>query len=120
MIQTQAGRRALLAEVLRSGAYQQTTRRLHNLVDNTYCCLGVACELAIAVGGITLRRKPDEYEDSCETFDGTATLPPDPVLDWYGFTYADANQLAIKNDHGMSFDDVADVIVSEGYKEIAN
>lgn len=30
---------------LRSGDYTQGTSSLHNLKDNTWCCLGVACDL---------------------------------------------------------------------------
>jgi hypothetical protein len=36
-------------EALRSGKYQQT-RYLISRKDGKYCCLGVACELAIAEG----------------------------------------------------------------------
>lgn len=37
--------RKLWTDALRSGKYEQCTGRLCDIKTNTYCCLGVACEL---------------------------------------------------------------------------
>ena len=37
-------------DALRSGKYKQGKRRLHIPIDNTFCCLGVLCEVAISEG----------------------------------------------------------------------
>lgn len=35
----------LWLEALRSGKFKQGKLRLHNLDDNSYCCLGIACRI---------------------------------------------------------------------------
>lgn len=40
---------------LRSGNYKQGTGRLYEIVCKTYCCLGVACDIAIKEG-VNVRR----------------------------------------------------------------
>lgn len=35
----------LWINALRSGKYKQTRQTLHNKYDNTYCCLGVSCDI---------------------------------------------------------------------------
>jgi len=38
---------------LRSGEYRQGKHVLHNVDEDTYCCLGVLCDLAVKAGVIT-------------------------------------------------------------------
>jgi hypothetical protein len=68
-------------EALRSGKYQQTTGRLAD--RNGFCCLGVACEVAIE-NGLRLRKK--ESGDSVGTveYNDCAGELPDEVADWLG------------------------------------
>lgn len=65
----QAEARALWVEALRSGEYEQTKERLKR--GNSFCCLGVACEVAVAEGVV-------------ETYDGSRTGLPPAVQAWLG------------------------------------
>jgi hypothetical protein len=81
----------LLVQALRSGDYTQTTGALCRVADNgtkSYCCLGVACEIAIANGlPLTLSDNRDSRSPTIQ-FDGCGGYLPDSVRYWYGF---DAN-----------------------------
>lgn len=49
-------------EALRSGEFKQGTRRLFSETENTYCCLGVLCELhRREIGTCTLHGFQTEY-----------------------------------------------------------
>lgn len=48
--------RKKLARALRSGKYKQGTLRLCSPITESYCCLGVACEVAIK-NGVKLKKK---------------------------------------------------------------
>lgn len=74
----------LLVDALRSGEFQQGQCRLNR--NETLCCLGVACEVAIR-HGVTVRR--EEYSDSYDRwveYDGEIAYPPSSVTAWFGFT----------------------------------
>ena len=66
----------LWVDALRSGQYEQTDKRLKR--DGKYCCLGVACEVAVA-NGLELDIRPF-FEDSI----GDENLPIE-VSRWFGF-----------------------------------
>lgn len=91
---------------LRSGEFEQTRETLVEVVGNEqydlglrFCCLGVACEVAMA-RGVPIRRSGSRYlyqlESGCELCAGRGCsfceleeqeegeLPP-PVLEWFGF-----------------------------------
>lgn len=73
-------------EALRSGEFEQGTHRLRNR-DNTYCCLGVLCELAVESGVIPPAIEAphhDGSEQSAAYFSGTAIDLPPEVLEWAG------------------------------------
>lgn len=61
-----------------------------------FCCLGIACEVAIAAG-LELKRKTVtnihgklfQYGDGDGINRGSTTLLPGVVKDWYGFSYID-------------------------------
>ena len=92
---------------LRSGEYKQGQRYLR--VDDTFCCLGVLCDLhAKATGG---EWEGFAYFDAIE-------VPPAPVYEWAGIddqrTGPGApNNLAYANDHGKAFAEIADIIERE-------
>lgn len=112
---------------LRSGEYQQGKHVLHNVDENTYCCLGVLCDLAVKAEVIT----DDETvyngvifgpatkfgsQDEKALADGITVLPRE-VMDWAGldeenpWAENEEHQLAEMNDdHGYSFEDLAHVI----------
>lgn len=100
--------RRLWVEALRSGRYAQAKLMLR---DDGYgfCCLGVACEVAITAGVI------DEYI-------GLDGMPPPDVRNWlgldgpYGRTGITnevghlAELTTLNDDHDFTFVDIADVI----------
>ena len=107
---------------LRSGEYEQGKRALHP-TKNTYCCLGVACELYRQANGGTWQW----YSDKGVFLDGLSILPthsilPIRVIKWLGLkstigSYPKGNgryeSLAAQNDSGVTFNEIADVIESE-------
>lgn len=93
-------------EALRSGEYEQTQLRLRR--GDSYCCLGVLCDLYRKdVGGHWIGGSgetfvaPDGIEDCCVT--------PHAVDDWAGIqtTYDDYAEM---NDNGASFLEIASQI----------
>jgi hypothetical protein len=123
--------RKLWVKALRSGEYMQCTGKLAE-EDYTgkvsYCCLGVACELAIKAGVIKKRKVVD---GGTVHFAGNhySLLPPS-VKNWLGLAddsglYQEeikyislspawvSQSLASKNDAGASFATIAEIIESE-------
>jgi hypothetical protein len=58
---------------LRSGMYKQGTKQLHSITDDTYCCLGVLCEIALEQG---ICKKVDGR------YDNSDTILPYSVQEW--------------------------------------
>ena len=112
--------RAALIKALRSGEYKQCQGRLHNTIDNTYCCLGVATDLFCKLE-FPLDFKNNNYGYGCFIHNGlretTALLPI--VQDWLGFKddcgcfnsdIAHSPSLMGMNDSGKTFNEIADVL----------
>ena len=91
--------------------------------NNTYCCLGVACDIsqigewAVFVGEWAVFNR---YQVS--DLDKSETTMPDAVRRFYGFTtgagdYIDkrgvSQSLMNDNDAGHTFDQIADIIEAE-------
>jgi len=71
-------------EALRSGEYQQCQRRLA-IVNVGYCCLGVACEVAIKAGvSIEVREANDSSYLHLKTYDEEVGCLPTTVRRWLG------------------------------------
>lgn len=130
----------LWVEALRSGRYQQTKDVLHNRQDNSFCCLGVLCDLALNAGAV--EKKVDHVltsEEHCAleglpvfAYDGACQVLPKSVTEWAGLDSAapevtifeeswvpedplcdevPADQpLTDMNDDGMTFPQIADMI----------
>lgn len=120
-------------EALESGEYEQGKRVLHNMTDNTFCCLGVLCDLAVRSGEVDIPVKTQaevliEFNDDGEQRRGTVgvfgdhsytTLPPE-VMTWAGIesdtgdyvtgTNNTVQSLTHRNDSGTSFMDIATII----------
>jgi hypothetical protein len=112
-------------EALRSGDYVQRRGRLayqsHD-GDNSYCCLGVLCELAVADGVIDRTQATDGAEITYGAFDDYSTVGlPRPVRAWAGLpvdgpqadrvVLDDVTTLTRLNDtDGLSFRAIARVI----------
>jgi len=94
---------------LRSGEYTQGTECLRSLND-TFCCLGVLCDLAVKSGvPVRVKMSSDNYQ-----YEGHGELLPLSVMKWSGVktNVGDINDsdLTSKNDSGMTFSEIADLI----------
>ena len=99
-------------DALRSGKYNQTTRRLRR--STGFCCMGVACDLENPNGWrlITYDWEHDVYkfEDSSHKFEMTVSLPPSISASYaaeLGTTKYRVNAIVgraiAKNDKGSTF-----------------
>lgn len=90
----------LFIAALRSGEFRQGLSTLASKKAEDehwkYCCLGVACEVAIRNGvvvevreeGITYNFKVERY---CRIYEGTSTVLPPSVREWLGLTADEAD-----------------------------
>ena len=97
---------------LRSGSYEQGTGSLkqENKQGDTFCCLGVACDIS----GL--------YDWNGIWYDGKEGELPESVMQYYGMNRADGcyakpekgkvitDSLAFRNDHGYTFYNIAYMI----------
>lgn len=102
----------LWVKALRSGRFQQTKRRLA-VVNEGYCCLGVACELYIAQGN-ELTKEVDA--DNVVKYGEQRAVLPKPVIKWLGLKTPSGlvgtgkGELSAMNDSGYTFQQLADFI----------
>lgn len=111
---------------LRSGKYEQGTGALR--VDQSYCCLGVACELyreatgdGIWEGSTFFTGVPEVTPDTLPNSNWSLLLLPAPVRTWLGLGTRAGNfklegiaeSLSGMNDTGSAFDQIADMIELE-------
>lgn len=101
---------------LRSGNYGQATGTLKG-EENTYCCLGVLCEIAVRKGIISTPQYLDSFGGWFYQADGNVL--PYEVQSWAdmasrnGALYLENGPelfLAGMNDNGATFDELADLI----------
>jgi hypothetical protein len=111
--------RNVLVQTLRRGEYTQGRKRLRR-TDNTYCCLGVACEIykdATGQGEWEKRSDSDCYGFFMDGQESRTTLPG-PVKRFFGFMsekgayFNDEHALSADNDQGASFKEIANIIES--------
>jgi hypothetical protein len=107
----------LWLEALRSDSYKQGLGNLRNEKDQ-FCCLGVLCDLHNEeMWGDRWKILPADkfgivYYEYAERYD----LPPEEVCRWAGLPNAnpeiheDGKPLAILNDEGWTFEQLADLI----------
>lgn len=92
-------------DALRSGKYKQGIGQLRR--GDTFCCLGVACDIA---------REDLKEEWRGEDFDGNDLILPTSVQMWLGmenrsgFIASIGSKLAAMNDRGTSFAEIANLI----------
>lgn len=75
----------LLVEALESGDYEQGQGHLN--LGGKFCCLGVACEVAIA-NGLQVEKTTELYYGTNHmivSYDGSSGFLPLSVANWYGF-----------------------------------
>lgn len=106
-----------LVDALRSGEFTQTTGHLRD--DTGHCCLGVACEIYRRVTGNGEWDGPDYAPMFVISEDDQDDVSlPFAVQNWLGFAdsarhYEVTESLAIRNDNGASFTEIAGIIESE-------
>lgn len=98
-------------KALRSGKYKQGRHSLRNVEGDTFCCLGVLCDLAVRSKVIKEGRvtylDPKRYTYGASS---TGNIPPS-VEKWSGLdSYFDADLLIKMNDGGESFELIADYV----------
>jgi hypothetical protein len=111
---------AALIAALRSGEFKQGTRRLRP--GDSFCCLGVACELYRRETGHGEWVDDDDiYVGPIHTFKleerpfGESSVLPVQVMRWLGWVdqagYLSADDcLTHRNDSGSTFSEIADLI----------
>ena len=109
---------------LRSGKYKQGESYLARRDEDgqtCFCCLGVACALAIEEGLPVDMQRPTAW-GSVFLYDGEGQFMPGSVRQWLGLSRAnglfdvpesDAPSLTDMNDRGDSFAEIAEFIESE-------
>jgi hypothetical protein len=80
VVEPNKARLRLWVEGLRSRRFAQTDQKLAD--SEGYCCLGVACEIAIENG---LDLEKEQSEDGDWRYGDDFVLLPLKVADWYGF-----------------------------------
>lgn len=95
---------------LRSGEYEQAKGYLET--EEGFCCLGVACDVALKAG-VNVVREVDDY--GRVSYDGAALTLPESVAEWLGFKRAEprmgGDSLTYLNDHlNKTFSQIADHI----------
>lgn len=116
-------------KALRSGEYKQGSHVLHNTSNNTYCCLGVLCDIyqregnkfdTVWVGnwGNWGVETTNGFENLLATyFDGRCDVLPEVVMKWADIdcssgSYRDdlITLAALNDDMEYTFDQIATVI----------
>jgi hypothetical protein len=124
-------------DALRSGVYAQGRLALKRPTEEgaEYCCLGVLCELAKTSGELDVKERTSTAGDNVGFYVGEAPLgagtayPVDEIRQWAGLNTSEAllpqgfnytsprtgeevyiESLAAANDHGMTFDQIAELI----------
>jgi hypothetical protein len=119
-------------DALRSGEYEQGKGGLR---ENTYCCLGVLCEIARedGIGDWDERSEATGYAFSC-TEDSDGAHLPEEVWRWAGISFIPEDEVVNGGDpvleisesgstlscvsandtYGLSFEEIADLIENGG------
>lgn len=102
------------AAALRSGEYKQTTSALNRM--DSFCCLGVLCEVVIKDGLVLDKVRPDGYMRTAYGRDASKDYLPREVVVYSGMKThngawpSEKGGLAVLNDSGVSFQEIADII----------
>ena len=91
----------LWVTALRSGDYRQGIGSLYNISSGTYCCLGVACEVARA-NGVALEIADDPEPGGDRAYDNESAFLPSKVQAWLG---VDSRNPIIDGNHATEWND---------------
>lgn len=73
----------LWVDALRSGEYEQGKNVLRNIEKNTFCCLGVLCDIAIKQGLPIKTDTINDYSgDRVLKYNSNYENLPESVMDW--------------------------------------
>lgn len=98
------------ADALESGEYVQGHGSLSR--EGKFCCLGVACELAIK-NGVFVEKK---IRPSARVlYDGNMSSAPSSVREYFGLKTA--GNLSTANDHGKTFAEIA-AFIRENWEKL--
>lgn len=90
---------------LRSGEYEQGQKQLRRA--NTYCCLGVLCD--VMGGGTWISCRDEDFRYLVDNF-AALVFPPGRLRALAGLSVDDEHAVADLNDDGKSFAVIADYI----------
>lgn len=99
----------LLVDALRSGEFDQGFGSLK--MDGKYCCLGVACEVAMR-NGVVVEVSPHMANPRKTRFDGMSDFMPRRVWEWYGFEEGNPAISRNPEHHGCGIKDCADLTLA--------
>jgi len=78
-------------EKLKSGEYKQGKDMLHNRFENTFCCLGVLCDMYSKEKGVPwnnlIHNSPESFMYNSEHY------LPEKVIEWAGFDVEEEKKL---------------------------
>jgi len=97
---------------LKGGEYNQVKNALKT--DNGYCCLGVLCEVLKDKYDLKWSRS-SPYRINYGGLSSEETLPP-TFREKVGISNVVMSVLMDKNDHGVSFEEIADYIEENKHK----
>lgn len=100
--------KARWVERLRSGEIPQGHKAL-GAISGERCCLGVLCDIAVEDGIIEAPVSVAGYPYTI-LYAGYSGLPAPVVYRWSGLDGGFAQDLAISNDNGATFEEIADLI----------
>ena len=91
---------------LRSGEYTQGKGCLRQAGPTAFCCLGVLSDIV----DNTRWKFDEEQGDKYKYGRSSVGMPPQEIADAVGMTDLEINHLASKNDRGVPFSAIADLI----------
>lgn len=97
-----AANRSLWVAALRSGKYRQTVGTLEDAEG--FCCLGVACRVAMD-HGLFLDRKS---KDGAVYYNDEDCYLPDEVVKWLGLGSMTGTLVEVIRENGMAVESIAD------------
>lgn len=112
-------------DALLSGEYTQGKHRLHSREAETYCCLGVLCDLAVKHGVTEMREVYGDFQygTGSNEYDWSDKVLPGSVTEWAGLEDDNPDVinpqdgtgscLAELNDVGFTFEQIAKIIEEE-------